>query len=518
MEEIEEIDSIIVTELDGPTAKSQRDQITSDHKIASYLVASQGRAQTCVDIYKDEDGLKKAELALMTGPETMTNFYDQLRETKAYHRRFETSAAAQVAPVLQEQLARGSNSASKFSGEESTGRYVDLNGFYQRFVNLPGNRKHAKLDYRSYLDIFADSSAIPLTQKRAKYVAYVGDVSEYLRSFYERCHPLADAGELKTRLEEEFLKSLSNDGLRNKPGYVDLEPFSSHSELEALGLDTLKCGLQALGLKCGGSLGQRAQRLFAAKGMTPEQLLASSSSAGNTGGKKRKRKRRKGGQSGDAGSDGGGTINGNGHGMGGDDEADKALRRKVLRHEFATGFYSTLLANTIKNTKKYVETRLIRTYEELVAQKSAQDEAEALMAADNDDDSDDEEAPTYNPLNLPLGWDGKPIPFWLYKLHGLGVEFKCEICGNESYWGRRSFDRHFQESRHAYGMRCLGIPNTKHFHDITLIEDARALFGKMQASSNRDSWQPEAHEEFEDTDGNVFDKKTYEDLAKQGLL
>ena len=31
-----------------------------------------------------------------------------------------------------------------------------------------------------------------------------------------------------------------------------------------------------------------------------------------------------------------------------------------------------------------------------------------------------------------LGWDGKPIPFWLYKLHGLNQEFKCEICGNVS--------------------------------------------------------------------------------------
>ena len=97
----------------------------------------------------------------------------------------------------------------------------------------------------------------------------------------------------------------------------------------------------------------------------------------------------------------------------------------------------------------------------------------------------------------------------MYKLHGLGVEYKCEVCGNQSYWGRRAFDRHFQEWRHAHGkhlthspthlpnivplthtrptttytslysyinqlhihtgMRCLGVPNTKHFHDITLI-------------------------------------------------
>ena len=48
-----------------------------------------------------------------------------------------------------------------------------------------------------------------------------------------------------------------------------------------------------------------------------------------------------------------------------------------------------------------------------------------------DADADDDEV-LYNPLKLPLGWDGKPIPFWLYKLHGLNQEFKCEICGNVS--------------------------------------------------------------------------------------
>jgi splicing factor 3A subunit 3 len=45
-------------------------------------------------------------------------------------------------------------------------------------------------------------------------------------------------------------------------------------------------------------------------------------------------------------------------------------------------------------------------------------------------DDEEEEEYIYNPLKLPLGWDGKPIPYWLYKLHGLNQEFKCEICGN----------------------------------------------------------------------------------------
>lgn len=29
-----------------------------------------------------------------------------------------------------------------------------------------------------------------------------------------------------------------------------------------------------------------------------------------------------------------------------------------------------------------------------------------------------------------------------------------------------------QEWRHAHGMRCLGIPNTAHFANVTQIEDA----------------------------------------------
>ncbi|XWS61311.1 hypothetical protein CRYUN_Cryun07bG0115300 [Craigia yunnanensis] len=37
-----------------------------------------------------------------------------------------------------------------------------------------------------------------------------------------------------------------------------------------------------------------------------------------------------------------------------------------------------------------------------------------------DTESDEEDQQIYNPLKLPMGWDGKPIPYWLYKLHGLG--------------------------------------------------------------------------------------------------
>lgn len=58
------------------------------------------------------------------------------------------------------------------------------------------------------------------------------------------------------------------------------------------------------------------------------------------------------------------------------------------------------------------------------------------------EDEGDDEVP-YNPKDVPLGWDGKPIPYWLYKLHGLNLYFTCEICGNSTYRGPLAFQRHF---------------------------------------------------------------------------
>lgn len=136
----------------------------------------------------------------------------------------------------------------------------------------------------------------------------------------------------------------------------------------------------------------------------------------------------------------------------------------------------------------------------------------------DEDENEDDDEKIYNPLKIPLGWDGKPIPFWLYKLHGLGVEYPCEICGNFVYKGRKAFERHFVEGRHAHGMKCLGIPNSKQFFEITLIEDAIALWERMKVEAKSVEFEEDGMEEFEDAEGNVFNKKTYEDLKRQGLL
>lgn len=184
--------------------------------------------------------------------------------------------------------------------------------------------------------------------------------------------------------------------------------------------------------------------------------------------------------------------NPNGPANGSGDGANHATTSKPKFFQAALYTYlSSILLQSLNmvivDTKANVERRFAltareRELEEFEAQNAAPAQTNALP------EEEEEEEKIYNPLKLPLGWDGKPIPYWLYKLHGLGVEYRCEICSDHVYMGRyacrrsivtfskhiyrKNFERHFQESRHAFGMRALGLPNTKHFHEITKIEDA----------------------------------------------
>ncbi|RID54261.1 hypothetical protein BRARA_G01595 [Brassica rapa] len=72
-------------------------------------------------------------------------------------------------------------------------------------------------------------------------------------------------------------------------------------------------------------------------------------------------------------------------------------------------------------------------------------------------------------------------------------EFKCEICGNRSYKGRRSFRMHFKEAQHQRGMRLLGIPSTNSFKEITTIDEAEELWRRIKRQGMC-IWRPELEE------------------------
>lgn len=96
---------------------------------------------------------------------------------------------------------------------------------------------------------------------------------------------------------------------------------------------------------------------------------------------------------------------------------------------------------------------MARTADEL------EEEEEEEEVEEEESEDEDENAVPYNPKNLPLGFDGKPIPYWLYKLHGLNITYECEICGGAQYKGPKSFQRHFSV-RHS---KILWVVHLKFF-------------------------------------------------------
>lgn len=121
----------------------------------------------------------------------------------------------------------------------------------------------------------------------------------------------------------------------------------------------------------------------------------------------------------------------------------------LLTYQTRSLLLSPVFTNLIVDTKANVERRSALTARERELEMEEPAVEMAPVAEDGttngleDEDADGEEK-IYNPLKLPLGWDGKPIPYWLYKLHGLGQEFECEICSGFKYMGRKTFEKHFQ--------------------------------------------------------------------------
>lgn len=187
-----------------------------------------------------------------------------------------------------------------------------------------------------------------------------------------------------------------------------------------------------------------------------------------------------------------------------------------------------LLRETFEHTIDHVTRKQARSAREVHDELEAIERGELPRELGTDEDSirsssggeemDVSDRAIYNPLNLPLGFDGKPIPYWMYKLHGLGNEFKCEICGNASYWGRRAFEKHFSEWRHVNGLKALRVPNSNHFHGVTGIEDAIRLHEKLRRESATTIFNADREMECEDTSGNVMSYRTYQDLMRQGML
>ena len=448
-----------------------------------------------------------------------------------------------------------------FTPEELFGKYLDLVPIYEGVVR---NMRHAfasgeegddkggnstimsHLDFLSILSkgLNTSISESAKLRDRRKYARFLIELEKYLTGFLKRTSPFLDVlteviakavSSFETewnekggvdgwecRMAEASMASdkstLGGQSVDTASAGIDLSKYDTSADLaKDVSGDELKSELSRFGLKCGGTVSDRAARLFLTKD-TPLDKLPAKVFAKKKGGGAKKAKVDS--------SDGAAATTQNGANNGSSESiADR--RVDIARLEFIVTALLDQLRPTLEGTRRRIERRTTQTdnerdqelEEEINGTTNEAPRVAQKGEGNNDSDDDDEEdAPIYNPKNVPLGWDGKPIPYWLFKLHGLNHFYPCEICGNESYRGRRNFEKHFTESRHAYGMRCLKIPNTKHFHGVIKIADAQELWGRLRQDIEGGQFDVDEEEEYEDSHGNVLNRAQYEDLARQGLL
>lgn len=84
------------------------------------------------------------------------------------------------------------------------------------------------------------------------------------------CEVAFSASNIKQESKKQLADQVSYP-LKENEKSIDIMAFNDVGELENLGLEALKSALAVRGLKCGGNIQERAQRLWKVRGLTPEE-------------------------------------------------------------------------------------------------------------------------------------------------------------------------------------------------------------------------------------------------------
>ena len=442
------------------------------------------------------------------------SFTDEVKKNAAKKRKMEHQQQQKATKTQKsEEEEEGDKKDDDEDDEETKRKPLEYVAFLHELPNLFDGEKTTNLDRSKRFS--------------KTYVSFCEELYEYLVDFLERASPLQFARDVLVpeEIDEEFEKIFEKGELKgwedkgvvastrnnNNNNTLDLsvvkdiakgKNVSSSKALKSnMNDEEIKDALSKAGLKTGGTPDERCERLFQVA-----KLVSAAKGNDATIPSKYIRK--------------GVVVVGSGA-DGKKDEEERRLKTQIERAKHIARLeyrlkilFAGALRKTLDNTKSQAEKKLTMSREEIEREHEEDDD---FAFSDVDEDEDEMNKEIYNPLKLPMGWDGKPIPYWLYKLHGLNIEFKCEICGNYSYWGRRAYEQHFTQWRHQHGMRCLNIPFSKAFNEVTTIEEARRLHQTLE-EKKLGKWDRQHDQECEDADGNVYNAKTFAELRSQGLI
>ncbi|EAQ86405.1 hypothetical protein CHGG_07658 [Chaetomium globosum CBS 148.51] len=468
--------------------KHIRDRLNRDHEVAQLLDQIQSQSAELLPLYDDKAGLRSKEILQISTGDPFEEFYRQVTGVRDHHARYPNEQAENSEQWYRPQKGGDDQPyivESMFSGEEAYGRFFDLHNCHDAYLNLPNAKR---LGYMQYLEVFDNFQPGYGGVKRVDkltdpYFKYLGGLMGYLESFMRRTRPLENIDQVLEGWQRDFEAAWEKRELQGWQTDKAVQGGAAERTLstpEAVWCDACEKEFKNDNVYKGHLKGR--------KHIKAAELLAQQED-GNTNGNRV-------------------------------DSAQELKERAVAEREFRVKKLTGAMNIEKDDTRVNVERRQGMTERERAQELENlyNMTSGARNREEEEDEQDEGDDKLYNPLKLPLAWDGKPIPFWLYRLHGLGQEFPCEICGNFVYRGRRAFDKHFNETNHITNLKRLGITDTYLFRDITSIAEAVRLWDKIQRDQNRGQIDDGAVVQMEDAEGNVMPEKVYLDLQKQGLL
>ena len=497
--------------------------VAAEHSVEFLRSEILKKASELKEFYDDKESMRTDAVALLSGDsgsDVWQAFYSRLRVIKEYFRSHSETQTVPSVPSCEYWTELSDDvcmrKLEQFTGEEAHGRYLDMAHLHHEYLNLrkiqdfhkkefvqsqwaKHLRRHGDIsdtlfeefrdqkgkdyrpvDYVTWLHNFDAFDRIPryLKYKQHDYMVYLGHVREYLVNFTRLQRPLLDVDDEVAKFSSQFDTDWRSGNL---DGWV-----TKTSELPTYALVTDRLFATEVAMK--GHLGSKEYT----KSYTKYESASEEQKAAMI-------------------------------------ETSRQIDYSIALLEGAIRYFKELLSDTLERTVDHVTRRQARTAKEVTKELSQLAGEDANLHENPDDalsdesssggeDVDPNDRAIYNPKNLPMGPDGKPIPYWQFKLFGLDKEFTCEICGMYTYFGRRAFEKHFSEWRHINGLKALRIPNSNHFFGITGIEEAINLNDQLRKQASAAIFNADKDMECEDAMGNVMSYRAYQDLVRQGML
>ena len=246
-EDVERMEQAIAIRL-AEEPRTKHESLLTEHQVAEFLTGIQKQADFLVETYRDEskydpftapngyiltNRARVREIESMSGSTNeFDQFYQQFAALKEIHRLhpnlqvedLEKNYRKRSREEMEEDRMTYTETSlmtaisNMFTGEESWGRFLDLNNLHEKFLNLRGIRTN--ISYIDYLKTFQGFRHLRQQTKNEEYLKYLIQLQEYIESFLKRVQPLVNHDKLMNKIGVDF-EAAWNSGIA--PGQKDSE-------------------------------------------------------------------------------------------------------------------------------------------------------------------------------------------------------------------------------------------------------------------------------------------------------